>query len=86
MQPRAWTLIETEARDASVSAPGLSRILKTLLSLLMITPSKVQARNTTLQMNISEKKKKNCRFKLAHCPDLLVHTHGSVMQHLEDTV
>ncbi len=53
VQPQAWTLIETEARDASVSAPQLSRILNSPL-VLMITPSKVQVRSTTLQMNISK--------------------------------
>lgn len=53
VQPRAWTLIETEARDASVSAPRLSRILNSRC-VLMITPSKVRVRNTTLQMNISK--------------------------------
>lgn len=81
VQPQAWTLIETESGDLSMSVPQLSRILNPPL-VLMITPSKVQVCNTTLQMNNTKPANSNehivrtCRSPLT----------ARWLQHLEDTV
>lgn len=61
VQPQAWTLIETEARDASMSAEQNTKFSS--------RANDYPEQGAGPQHHSANEHQQTCKFKLAHCPD-----------------